>query len=97
MRSTTLNIAQSKRGTSNYLLDKVGAHSKRVDAALLGKHTRVLYKHLSRKEAGILAQLRTGIARLNGYLYCIRAALSDQCIYRQARETVDYFLFQCNK
>ena len=55
MRSTTLNIAQSKRDTSSHLPDKVGAHSKRVDVALLGKHTRLLYEHLSRKEAGILA------------------------------------------
>ena len=38
-RSTTLNVARSKRGTSNHLPDKVGAHSKRVDAALPGKHT----------------------------------------------------------
>lgn len=38
-RSTTLNVAWSKRSTSNQLPDKVGAHSKRLDAALPGKHT----------------------------------------------------------
>ncbi len=97
MRSTTLNMAQSKRGTSNHLPDKVGAHSKRVGAALPGKHTRLLYEDLSRKEAGILAQLRTGMARLNGYLYCIEAAPSDQCACGVARETVDHFLFRCRR
>ena len=97
MRSTTLNIAQFKRGTTDHLPDKVGAYSKRVDAALPGDHTRLLYEHLSRKEAGVLAQLRTGMARLNGYLHCIEAALLDQCGCRRARETVDYFLFRCKK
>ena len=97
MRSTTLNIAQFKRGTTDHLPDKVRAHSKRVDIALPGKHTRLLYKHLSRKEASILAQLRTGIARLNGYLHCIEAAPSDRCECGQARETVGHFLFRCRK
>ena len=96
-RSTTLNVAWSNRGTSSHLPDKVGAHSKRVDAALPGKHTRLLYDHLTRKEAGVLAQLRTGMARLNGYLYRIEAAPSDQCACGHARETVDHFLFRCTK
>ena len=95
--STTLNVAWSKRDASNHLPDKVGAHSKRVDGALPGKHTRLLYEHLSRKEAGILAQLRTGMVRLNGYLHCIDAAPSDQCGCGQARETVDHFLFRCRR
>ena len=34
--STTLNVARSKRGTSGHLPEKVGNHSKRVDAALQG-------------------------------------------------------------
>ena len=46
MQSTTLNIAQAKLGTSKGLLEKVGKHSKRVDIALLGKHTRKLYNQL---------------------------------------------------
>jgi hypothetical protein len=97
MQSTTLNLAWSKTGTSNHLPDKVGAHSKRVDTALPGKHTKLLYEHLSRKEAGILAQLRTGMARLNSYLHRIDAAPSDKCVCGQARETVDHFLFRCKK
>ena len=97
MRSTTLNIARTKRGTSSCLPDKVGKHSKRVDAALPGKHTRKLYDRLSWKEASVLAQLRTGIARLNAYLHRIKASPTDQCECGQARETVDHFLFRCRR
>ena len=97
MRSTTLNLLRKKRDTVRRLPDNVGKHSKRVDAALPGKHTRQLYDQLSWKEASVLAQLRTGIARLNSYLFHIEAATSDQCACGQARETVEHFLFRCIK
>ena len=84
-----------KRTSPKALPDKVGRHSKRVDTALPGKHTRLLYDRLSRKEAGVLAQLRTGMAKLNTYLHRIKAASSDQCACGQARETVKHFLFRC--
>ena len=45
----------------------------------------------------MLAQLRTGIARLNVYLHRINAAPTDQCECGQARETVDHFLFWCRR
>ena len=93
MKSTTLNIARSKAVTSKEWPENVGKHSKRVDAALPGKHTRQLYDRLSWKEASVLAQLRTGMARLNGYLYRIKVAETDQCGCGQARETVEHFLF----
>jgi hypothetical protein len=97
MKSTTLRIARSIRNTIRFLPENVGKHTKRVDTALPGKHTRLLYDRLSWKEASVLAQLRTGMARLNGYLYRIAAAESDQCECGQARETVDHFLFRCTK
>ena len=97
MRSTTLRIARAKRETTTALPENIGRHSKRVDTALPGKHTRQLYDRLTRKEAGVLAQLRTGMARLNGYLHRIDVAESDQCACGQARETVDHFLFRCTK
>ncbi|EAQ84252.1 predicted protein [Chaetomium globosum CBS 148.51] len=77
MRSTALRIAWAKRAPPTSLPDKVGRHSKRVDIALPGKHTQLLYDHLSRSEAGVLAQLRTGMAKLNTYLHRIKAAPSD--------------------
>jgi ribonuclease HI len=59
MRSTTLRIAQSKVDANRTLPEKVRRHSKRIDAALPGKHTKQLYDQLSWKEANVLAQLRT--------------------------------------
>jgi hypothetical protein len=98
MKSTTLNIARSQQDTSNGgLPEKVGKHVKRVDAALPGKHTRQLYDRLPWKEASVLAQLRTGMARLNRYLYRINIAQTDQCECGQARETVEHFLFRCRR
>ncbi|KAI1828919.1 transcriptional regulator family: Zinc finger, CCHC-type [Penicillium roqueforti] len=97
MKSTTLNIARSQAVPSNDLPANIGRHAKRVDAALPGKHTRQLYDRLSWKEASVLAQLRTGMARLNGYLYRINVTDTDQCACGQARETVEHFLFRCQK
>ncbi|KAJ5100792.1 hypothetical protein N7456_006844 [Penicillium angulare] len=97
MKSTTLNLARSQAVPRNTLPPDVGKHAKRVDAALPGKHTRLLYDQLSWKEATVLAQLRTGMARLNGYLYRINAADTDQCACGQAKETVEHFLFRCRK
>ena len=97
MRSTTLNLTRAELGTTKKLPDNVGQHSKRIDKALPGKHTRQLYEGLSWREATVLAQLRTGMARLNTYLHRINAAPTDQCEYGQARETVDHFLFRCTK
>lgn len=37
------------------------------------------------------------MARLNGYLHRINTAESDECACRQARETVDHFLFRYTK
>lgn len=54
MKSTTLNIARSQAVTRKSLPENVGRHSKRVDAALPGKHTRKLYDRLSWKEASVL-------------------------------------------
>ena len=97
MKSTTLNIARSYVATGKGLPENVGKHAKRVDAALPGKHTRQLYDRLSWKEASVLAQLRTGMARLNGYLFRINATETDQCACGQAKETVEHFLFRCRK
>jgi hypothetical protein len=97
MKSTTLNISRSQAVPKSCLPENIGKHSKRVDAALPGKHTRQLYDRLSWKEASALAQLRTGMARLNGYLHRINVAESDQCACGQARETVEHFLFRCQR
>lgn len=97
MKSTTLNIARSQAVPGNELPQNVGRHAKRVDAALPGKHTRQLYDRLTWKEASVLAQFRTGMARLNGYLNQINVVETDQCDCGQASETVEHFLFRCRK
>ena len=97
MKSTTLNLARSQAVTRNTLPADIGKHAKGVDAALPGKHTRQLYDRLSWKRATVLAQLQTGMARLNGYLYPIDAAATDQCACGQAKKTVEHFLFRCRK
>ncbi|KAJ5215353.1 uncharacterized protein N7498_001760 [Penicillium cinerascens] len=65
MKSTTLKIARAQAIPSSKLPENVGRHSRRVDTGLPRKHTRQLYDRLSWKEASVLAQLRTGMARLN--------------------------------
>ncbi len=97
IRSTTLNVARRERSGNSTLPEKVGRYSKKIDAALPGKHTRTLYDQLSWKEASVLAQLRTGMTRLNAYLHQIKAAVSGLCACGQARETVEHFLFRCTQ
>ena len=94
-KSTTVNRARAKQRGKETLPEGVGKYSRRMDTALPGKHTRLLYDSFKRLEACALAQLRTGMARLNGYLHRIEAAESDQCACGQARETVEHFLFRC--
>jgi hypothetical protein len=86
-----------KQRQERVLLEGVGKYSKRIDMALPGSHTRILYDGLKRKEAMVLAQLRTGMTRLNSYLSKIGVAQSDLCICGQASETVEHFLFRCTK
>ncbi|KAB5515136.1 hypothetical protein GE09DRAFT_1067015 [Coniochaeta sp. 2T2.1] len=62
--------------------------SRAMDTALPGKHTRDLYDNLKRREACILAQLRTGMARLNGFLNRIGAVESNLYACTHASETV---------
>ncbi|KAK4067498.1 hypothetical protein Purlil1_13858 [Purpureocillium lilacinum] len=96
MRSTTLSLARSVHRVVGDIPDDVGRFSKRVDAALPGNHTLQLYDKLSWREANVLAQLRMGISRLNGYLHYITAT-SQQCACRWVKETVEHFLFYCPK
>ncbi|KAH7462749.1 hypothetical protein FOMA001_g18433 [Fusarium oxysporum f. sp. matthiolae] len=96
-KTTILSRTRANLRRERELPDGVGRHSRKVDSALPGKHTRLLYDQLPWKEASVLAQLRTGMARLNGYLYQIGAAVTDECPCGQAKETVEHFLFRCVK
>jgi endonuclease/exonuclease/phosphatase family metal-dependent hydrolase len=96
-RSTTLRLALLQQRQGGRLPEGVGQYSKRIDKALPGKHTRALYDSLKRKESDVIAQLRTGMIRLNSYLHRIGAAESDICDCGQAAETIEHFLFRCKK
>jgi ribonuclease HI len=97
VKSTTLSSARANQRNKKVRPEGISRYSREMDTALPGKHTRMLYDGLKRKEANVLAQLRTGMARLNGYLYRIGAAESDQCACGEAKETVKHFLFRCSK
>jgi ribonuclease HI len=72
----------------------VGMFTRKMDAALhLGK-AAAIYQQLNSSEAAILAQLRTGMTRLNIYLYKIRAAETVECECGLT-ESIPHFLFCC--
>jgi hypothetical protein len=96
-KSTTLRLAIAKQQQARSLPEKVGKFSKALDITLLGKHTRDLFDKLKRKEAYVLAQLRTRMARLNGFLNRIGAAESDLYACAHASETVGYSLLRCTR
>ena len=96
LRSTVLCKAMADRPPSK-LLPKVGAFTKRIDRALPGKHTFMLYDKITKPEARMLAQLRTGMIRLNSYLHRIGLRDSPTCQCGHATETIDHFLFSCIK
>jgi ribonuclease HI len=95
--SAVLGTAKREQQSVEKLPENVGKYSKKIDVALPGKHTRLLYDSLSWKESRALAQLRTGMARLNGYLHQIGVAPSAECSCGYAKETVEHFLFRCTK
>jgi hypothetical protein len=71
----------------------VGVYSTNIDAALPGKYIKNIYDLPTKTEARILAQLRTDMAKLNGFLYRIKATDSEICECGTAKETVKHFLF----
>ena len=96
-RSTKLRLAKLAQQQLGELPEGVGKYSKRIDAALPGRHTREIYDQLERRESDILVQLRTGMARLNCFLHRIGVVGSGLCECGQADETMEHFLFRCGK
>lgn len=74
-----------------------GSCTYKLDAALPGKHVLKLYGMLSREEASILAQARTGHARVNAYLARIKAAENSKCDCGVGDETVSHVLLCCER
>ncbi|KAJ5091031.1 hypothetical protein N7532_009715 [Penicillium argentinense] len=86
-RTHTLAREATEENCENHFqLWTTGQFTRQLDSALPGPHTKMLYDSLDREKAAILAQLRTGHARLNGYLHrigkadsiCANVALSEK-------------------
>ena len=60
--------------------------------ALLAR-VRRMYDELSKRQASVLAQLRTGMTPLNGYLHNIKAVESNLCECGEAVESREHFIF----
>ena len=74
-----------------------GKYTYQLDSALPGKHTVKLYGSLSREDAGVLVQARTGHTHLNSYLARVKTADSDQYQRGPGSETVYHIILQCPK
>jgi hypothetical protein len=94
-KATILHEVKLRIKANGALPEGIGKHSKDVDAALPGKHTKAMYNTLKKKEASTLAQLRTGMVKINSYLHRTGAPGTDQCECGTAKETVKHFLFLC--
>ncbi|TIA49187.1 hypothetical protein D6C77_09651 [Aureobasidium pullulans] len=73
----------------------IGDAVRRIDAGWPGGHTRRMYDELSKRQASVVAQLRTGMTPLNGYLHNIKAAESNLCECGEAVESREHFIFHC--
>ena len=99
LQTTALRIAKQIQSPKDESFNnpKTGRFTKVIDKALPGKHTRLLYDKKPHSRASILCQLRSGICRLNSYLFKIKAAASPYCECGVTEESVDHFLFRCTK
>ena len=70
---------------------------RKLDTALPGKHTKAIYDALTKRDAKILIQLRTGYARINQYLARIKAIDSSLYPCGAAPESLRHFLFSCSR
>lgn len=79
MSKRTMQNAQERlrRATSQVLT--TGESVRKIDAAWPGNHTRRMYDDLSKRQASVLAQLRTGMTPLTGYLHNIKAVGTNLC------------------
>ncbi|KAG8630714.1 hypothetical protein KVT40_002333 [Elsinoe batatas] len=74
-----------------------GVYTYNLDRALPGNHTKLLYDSLSRQDATILAQARTGHNHLNSYVARINPQVTKICECKEGAETVAYILLVCKQ
>ena len=99
LRTTALHMAKEIQlpKDESFHSSKSGKFTKTIHKALPGKHTRLLYHEKPHKKISVLCQLRSGICRLNSYLFKIKAAASPYCECGATEESIDHFLFRCTR
>jgi hypothetical protein len=94
-RSMVQRTQERLRRATEQVSATVGASLRRIDTAWPGTHTRRMYDDLTKRQASILAQLRTGMTPLNGYLHNIKAVESNLCECGEAVESREHFVLHC--
>jgi len=94
-RRIVQNTQERLRQATSQVSTTFGEFVRRIDAAWPGKHTRRMYDDLSKRQASILAQFRTGMTPLNGYLHNIKAVKTNLCDCGEAVESREHFIFHC--
>lgn len=74
---------------------RTGRFTRELDHALPGKHTKNLYDTLTRDQAAVLSQLRTGKNKPNYYLAKAKMVESETCECKREPETVSHFMLRC--
>ena len=95
--SSVISLTRPQLIHKNAIPGGIGKSIRELDTALPGKHTKALYDSLSKRDARILIQLRTGCARLNQFLARIKAVKSPTCQCGAAPESPRHYLFSCNR
>ena len=95
--SSTITQMAPQLAYKRMLPQGVGKAIRELDTALPGKHTKVIYDFINKRDARILIQLRTGCARLNQYLSHIKVVNSPLCQCDATPEPVRHFLFSCSR
>lgn len=96
MEATTPNNERMKLRGERKIPERVGRFSNKIVVALPGSHTRELYQEWSLAERSTLAQLRTDMARVNGYLHRIKAVPSKQCACMREKRWSIFFYYARN-
>ena len=94
-RSMVQRTQERLRRATEQVPATVGESVRRIDTAWPGNHTQRMYDELSKRQASILAQLRTGMTPLNGYLHNIKAVESNLCECGEAVESREHFVLRC--
>ena len=92
LRSTALRKARETTESLYAQRSSLCRHTREIDKAAPGPHVYSLYSRLDSRDAGILAQLRTGKNRLNSYLGRIGAVPSINCDEYGVPKIVEHFI-----